>query len=195
MLENGLKKRIPNCITLSRLVLMPFSLYCLHSQLTELAFLAYVVIALSDFWDGRLARRWDACSQSGIVLDQACDKVVGLGFFGGLTAMGLSPLWFLALISGITILLALGYLLSQFHPIHSGAQSSLRLGKWSTALQYLWIGWLILSQILFGKTSKVAYVSQINLVGFVFLSLLQVWVFLKYTRRWWKQSPLEWSHN
>lgn len=194
-MPESLKQKIPNYITLSRLFLMPLSLYFLNSNSHSLALVSYTLIAFSDFLDGRLARRWNVCSQSGVVLDQICDKLVGLGFFGMLTWMGLCPLWFLVLILAITALLSGGYLLAQIHPIHSGPQSSLGWGKWSTALQYLWIGWLILTSILFGKTEKLAYVLEMNRIGFVFLSVLQVWVFFKYAHRWWKQAPLKWRYD
>ena len=174
---------------------MPLGLFCLATERKLLGLLFYSLIAISDFWDGWLARRWNACSSSGVIMDQVCDKLVGIGFFGGLTWLGLCPFWFLVLNLFLTTLLGIGYLLSQFHPAHAGPQSSLRLGKWSTALQYLWIGWILFSEILFGKKGQIAYFPEIVRAGFVFLSLLQVWVFLQYAIRWVKEGPLRWSHQ
>jgi len=194
-MQKSLKQKIPNYLTLSRLFLMPLSLYFFNSHFHKLAFFSYVLIAFTDFLDGRLARRWNACSQSGIVLDQICDKLVGLGFFGTLSRMGICPVWFLALLLGTTLLLTTGYLVTQRHPDLSGPQLTSFWGKWSTALQYLWLGWLLVTGIWFGKSEKLAYVLHWNQVGFIFLSVLQIWVLVNYANRWWKQAPLKWRSH
>lgn len=152
---------------------MPVSLYFLAEGSDSLAFAIYVFIALTDFFDGYLARRLNACSASGVVLDQVSDKLVGLGFFCGLTFLGLCPVWFLSLLFLTSFLLGCGYLFSQLIPALSGPQTTLKLGKWNMGLQYIWIGWLIFFPYLRG----------FNQVGFIALALFQLWVFVKYVSR------------
>lgn len=181
-----MKAVFPNLLTLSRVFLMPLSLYFFWRGPKELSFYIYVFIALTDYWDGYFARKWKVTSSLGVVLDQICDKLVGLGFFTGFLLTGLCPSWFLSLLVCISILLGFGYLFSQLPPFNSGPQVSLRLGKWSTALQYLWVGWLILEEILFGNSPHLAYFRVINDWGFASLGALQILVFLKYFFRFFE---------
>lgn len=173
-----MKAVFPNLLTLSRVLLMPLSLYFFWEGLKELSFYTYIFIALTDYWDGYFARKWKVTSSLGVVLDQICDKLVGLGFFTGLLLIGLCPAWFLSLLVCISLMMGAGYML--------GPQSSLKIGKWNTAIQYLWVGWLILEEILFGNSNHLAYVRTLNQVGFLILGALQIWVFLKYFFRFFQ---------
>ena len=72
---------VPNGITWSRLVisfplgaLTFFSAVSPACHVVALALMAYVMV--SDFADGRLARRWHVVSPSGAWLDQLADKLV-----------------------------------------------------------------------------------------------------------------------
>jgi len=162
---------------------MPVSLYFLAQGAPGPALAIYLFIALTDFWDGFLARKWNTCSSLGIVLDQVSDKLVGLGFFLGLTLLGFCPFWFWGVLVFTALVLGGGYLLSQLIPNLSGPQTSLKLGKWSMALQYIWIGWIIYSNSFFGKTANFPYVKSINQVGFIALAFLQLLVLGRYVFR------------
>ncbi|MDO8560024.1 MAG: CDP-diacylglycerol--glycerol-3-phosphate 3-phosphatidyltransferase [bacterium] len=72
---------IPNGLTLSRIVLaLPFFLLTFSSAdrpwCHALALLTFAFIILTDFLDGRLARRWNAVTLMGKELDPIADKVV-----------------------------------------------------------------------------------------------------------------------
>lgn len=174
---------------------MPVSLYFLADNEPGPALAVYLFIALTDFWDGTLARRWNTCTLLGVVLDQISDKLVGLGFFLGLTYLGFCPVWFLGVVFLTAAFLGFGYLYSQFIPNLSGPQASLKIGKWNTALQYVWIGWIIFSECFFGKTPNFPYVRSINQVGFFALAILQLIVFGQYASRMLKSKQLFKSHN
>jgi len=184
-----LKRAIPNFLTVSRLILLPASLYFFANGSVVPALTTYLFIALTDFWDGYLARRWKVCSNLGIVLDQISDKLVGLGFFFGFTFLKLCPIWFLLLSILNSVFLGFGYLVSQFIPSQSGTHATLKIGKWSTALQYIWIGWLITAESFFGKTQHFNYVKSINQAGFIALAALQIWVFSQYALRMYRNYP------
>lgn len=177
-----LKNQTPNLFTLSRLFLTPLCLVLLKKEQNLSAFLVYLLIAFSDYLDGYFARRWNASSNLGIVLDQVCDKLVGLGFFTGLMFLDLCPKWFWVLSLLLTALMALGYLLPQLDPQSSGPQPSLKIGKWAMAIEFVWIGWLILEKILLITTD--------HQIGFVGLALLRLWVFALYFKRLHSQNPL-----
>lgn len=192
-----MKNSIPNFLTLSRLIVMPVSLALLMRGRAELAFFIYCLIAVSDFLDGYFARKWACCSSFGLVLDQVSDKLVGLGFFSGLWIVGLCPVWFFALILSVTVLLGLGFLIGYFLRLGNSPQTSLPLGKWNMAFQYVWVGWLIFQEAWVGGLIPGKLLSLFNLSGFIILALLQIKVFMDYGVRWLyqvfrlSQNPLE----
>ncbi len=94
--------RIPNLLTGLRLVLALFTFFALAAAallserltpatqfaLERWAFWAFVVAALSDFFDGWLARRLHATTIWGAILDPIADKVLVCGVILGLLSLG-----------------------------------------------------------------------------------------------------------
>lgn len=74
-----LKRQLPNVITVSRLLVVPYGIY-VHDTLRDgdvpgvLPLLALVWLIAGDFLDGILARRWHAESDFGRVIDPFVDK-------------------------------------------------------------------------------------------------------------------------
>jgi CDP-diacylglycerol--glycerol-3-phosphate 3-phosphatidyltransferase len=95
-------RRLPNLITGLRLALALFTFFglagatLLSDRLTPAsqfalerwAFFAFVVAALTDFVDGWLARRLNAASLWGAILDPIADKVLVCGVILGLLTLG-----------------------------------------------------------------------------------------------------------
>jgi CDP-diacylglycerol--glycerol-3-phosphate 3-phosphatidyltransferase len=99
-----MKRHIPNILTIARLALTVVMLACLvlfsHllgeregygilQGLTGLAFASFVVAAVTDFFDGWLARRWQVTSMMGVILDPIADKVLVCGAILGLLGLGM----------------------------------------------------------------------------------------------------------
>jgi CDP-diacylglycerol--glycerol-3-phosphate 3-phosphatidyltransferase len=98
-------KHLPNLLTLIRLALAPMVFlalaaaasvapshdhkYPLEAVLTleRAAFVGFVVAAVTDFFDGWLARRLGAVSVWGAILDPICDKALTLAAVLGLVAL------------------------------------------------------------------------------------------------------------
>ena len=97
-------KTLPNILTGGRLVLTLLVLIALvaasgaapftgldeaaRHQLQSWAFIGFVVAAVTDFFDGWLARKLDATSLLGAILDPIADKVLIAGAIVGLVAAG-----------------------------------------------------------------------------------------------------------
>ncbi len=87
----GLKKQIPNALTVSRLILslvffvmlalVSFEKHNAPTLYMNLATLIYLVAAGTDWLDGYLARKWQATSVFGRVVDPFVDKILVLGAF------------------------------------------------------------------------------------------------------------------
>lgn len=73
-------KRIPNILTLSRIILVPFlvlSFFLFSGQLLRVtSSVLFGVISITDFLDGYIARKFKAESQFGKCFDPIADKVL-----------------------------------------------------------------------------------------------------------------------
>ncbi len=97
-------KNVPNALTISRIVLTPILLVLLFSGtlLGQVgALVLFILAALSDYLDGKLARSYGVRSRLGQFLDPFADKVLVLGTFIALSVMlpALVPWWAVALIA------------------------------------------------------------------------------------------------
>ena len=75
---NKLKKVVPNMITFSRIVTLVFGFVFFLKGKSVLALSLYIYGSVSDFFDGYLARRWNAYTKLGSYLDAISDKFYAL---------------------------------------------------------------------------------------------------------------------
>lgn len=104
---------LPNALTVARLVLVPvFVVLGLQESWTArwLAFVVFAVAAVTDRFDGQLARSWGQVTDFGRVVDPIADKALTLGGFALLSFQGFLPWWVTILIAvrelGITAMRA-----------------------------------------------------------------------------------------
>jgi cardiolipin synthase len=75
----------PNILTIIRILLVPFFLYCLFQETTQsiiIAFCLFLIASITDFFDGYLARKWNQVTEFGKFLDPLADKILVIGAFG-----------------------------------------------------------------------------------------------------------------
>ncbi|MEO2173021.1 MAG: CDP-alcohol phosphatidyltransferase family protein, partial [bacterium] len=86
-------KQIPNALTTLRLVLtVPICILILEKDFSIVLWIA-AIAGFTDWLDGWLARRLDAMSRYGAVIDPVCDKVMLIGIFVSVWMVGLVPWW------------------------------------------------------------------------------------------------------
>ena len=150
-------KALPNILTSARLVIALFMFVALAAaaggvpwlsdqlsvdqqmSLQRWAFWAFVVAAVTDFFDGWLARKLDAVSVWGAILDPIGDKILVCGALLGLMALGPNPLVILP--SGL--ILFREFAVSALREVGAGKGVKLPvtvLAKWKTTLQLVAIG-------------------------------------------------------
>jgi cardiolipin synthase len=90
---------IPNLLSMARLLGVPLFLWLVLSpefggpDLDGWALLVLAASGVSDYLDGKLARRWNQVSALGRILDPAADRLYILATLTGLTWRGILPLW------------------------------------------------------------------------------------------------------
>lgn len=106
---------LPNWITLSRLLGLPFLLYGLHNPTTNarwVCLVIFLVAALTDWLDGYLARKLNQISELGKFLDPLVDKLLVLAPLLALIELRQVPAWGVFLILARELAIA-GWRVSQ----------------------------------------------------------------------------------
>ncbi|MEZ5656862.1 MAG: CDP-diacylglycerol--glycerol-3-phosphate 3-phosphatidyltransferase [Sphingobium sp.] len=177
---------LPNILTLSRIFAVPILVALLwpaeqgHEWRTGymLAFLLYCLMAITDYFDGYLARAQGTVSRLGVFLDPIADKIMVGGVILMLTAT--------QDIDGQNIIPALVILLreiavSGLREFLAGLQISMpvsRLAKWKTAFQLIALGALILGGAL-PQWPFIALVGLTTLWAAAILTLVTGWDYLR----------------
>jgi cardiolipin synthase (CMP-forming) len=173
---------LPNLLTLFRIaVILPLvGLFYIQQPWAVWSALAlYIVAALTDFFDGYLARTMNQMSAFGRFLDPIADKLfvaatlVMLAGFGRIPGVWLIP----AIVIMMREILIAG--LREFLGPHKIVLPVSRLAKWKTAAQMGAIGFLIV-----GSNGNIIlpYTLEIGRVGLVFAAVLTVvtgWDYMK----------------
>lgn len=90
---------VPNLLSMARLAGVPVFLWLVLSpefggpDLDGWALLVLAASGVSDYLDGKLARRWNQISALGRILDPAADRLYILATLTGLTWRGILPVW------------------------------------------------------------------------------------------------------
>lgn len=181
---------LPNILTLSRIIAVPllgFFLWWPQWQLGYLiAFFLYGLIAITDFFDGYLARAQGTVSKLGIFLDPIADKIMVASVILILTAQGYLRGPYVGdmhVIAGAIILIR-EITVSGLREFLGGIQVSVpvtRLAKWKTTFQLVSLAALILGGAVHGQPCqevgdmcRTAQESWIHLVGLTTLWLAAI---------------------
>ena len=145
-------KWLPNLLTSSRILLVPVFLYCLfcnfsHGKLFALIF--FVLAAITDAYDGKIARKYNNVTKFGIFFDPLADKFLVLSaFYAFMFLPILSPtvkLWMIIIISFRDILVTFLRTIMQYRGI---TMITSKLGKIKTSLQLVTIHLILIFLIL-----------------------------------------------
>lgn len=187
-LNQSTKAKIPNMITNARLVFLPVLIFFIIFPLPQLgvtflfgyyfptqivvAFWLFVILALTDFVDGYLARKWDAVSTYGKFMDPILDKILVLSTLIALVAINLAPAWIVivilvreTLVSGIRLLMA------EQNIVVSASWS----GKLKTATTMAWICLLFLGNFPF----EIINLPVTDVLG-IFVAIITIYSGLEY---------------
>lgn len=141
-------KNLPNILTISRIILSILLLAVLLngedwglSEPKFLAFFIFILAAITDFFDGYLARRYHLISVFGEVFDPLADKMLILSAFISLLIVKVASPW------AVFLILSREFFITGLRVVVASSNKSVRagiLGKYKTALQLIAIGFLLL---------------------------------------------------
>jgi cardiolipin synthase len=179
---------IPILLTWLRVALIPLVVgvfylpdhVLIESQRNLAATVIFIVAAITDWFDGYLARRWNETSAFGAFLDPVADKLMVTGALLVLMKLGRVDAIISFIIIGREITIsALREWMAEIGARKSVAVSS--LGKIKTAAQMVAIPMLLFHDKLFG-------VLDMHIAGVILLwiaGVLTVWSMFYYLRRAW----------
>lgn len=130
---------LPNKLTLSRVIMVPFFVAFLlltpkFSYFKWIALAIFIVASLTDLLDGKIARKYNLITNFGKFMDPLADKLLVCSALIGLSSLGVIPGW-------ITIvIIAREFIISGFRLIaaEKGVVIAASMwGKWKTTFQMI----------------------------------------------------------
>lgn len=132
------QQALPNALTVLRIVLaLPAVLLIVSDALWagQAALVLFVFAASLDWFDGRLARKWNVITEFGRALDPVADKVLVAAALVGLAADGLLGFW---LIIPALVIIGRDFVICGMREFAAGERRTLhvsKLAKWKTAAE------------------------------------------------------------
>jgi CDP-diacylglycerol--glycerol-3-phosphate 3-phosphatidyltransferase len=141
---------LPNALTLSRIFIVPLLVVVLLTPLSEnlgvpryiLALAIFVAASLTDYFDGKIARRRKQVSKLGKLLDPIADKLLISAALISLVENHLAPAWAVVIIVGREFAVT-G--LRSIAATDGVVISASKMGKFKMVAQVVTVGLLILS--------------------------------------------------
>ena len=142
---------LPNALTLSRIFIVPLLVVVLLTPVSEnwlgvpqyiLGVAIFVAAALTDYFDGKIARRRHQVSKLGKLLDPIADKLLISAALISLVENHLAPAWAVVIIVGREFAVT-G--LRSIAATEGVIISASRMGKFKMVAQVVTVGLLILS--------------------------------------------------
>ncbi len=137
---------LPNALTVSRLILVPVFLLALFAHGGHdttwrwIAFTVFAVAAITDRFDGHIARQRGQVTDFGRIADPIADKALTGSALVGLSMLGDLPWW----ITVVILVREIGITLLRFAVLRYGVISANSGGKLKTLVQILAIGLYIM---------------------------------------------------
>jgi CDP-diacylglycerol--glycerol-3-phosphate 3-phosphatidyltransferase len=135
---------LPNQLTVLRIILTPVFLYFFLSNdplFIQISLAIYFIAALTDWYDGWLARKFNYITEWGKFWDPLADKILTSVVFIGFVIVKLLPLWMVLLIifRDLSVTLLRVYADSRGYSFRTTYYA-----KWKTMLQMIFLYYLLI---------------------------------------------------
>jgi CDP-diacylglycerol--glycerol-3-phosphate 3-phosphatidyltransferase len=156
---------LPNQLTILRIVLTPVFLYLFLSSnplLIQISLAVFIIAALTDWYDGWLARKFNYITDWGKFWDPLADKILTSAAFIGFVFVGLLPLWMVLLIIARDLLITLLRVYAESRGFNFVTSY---YAKWKTLLQMVFLYYLLLLYV--GLHTKEIYLNYQNILNYL----------------------------
>lgn len=146
---------LPNQLTVLRIILTPFFLFCFLSDvvlLKQISLIIFILAALTDWYDGWLARKFNYITNWGRLWDPLADKILTSVAFLGFAFLKIVPLWMVIIIISRDLIIT--FLRGYADYKHSSFPTSY-YAKWKTFIQMAFLYYLLIVYV--GKNTPLIY--------------------------------------
>jgi CDP-diacylglycerol--glycerol-3-phosphate 3-phosphatidyltransferase len=153
---------LPNQLTVLRIILTPVFLYFFLSEnpfYIQISLVIYLVAALTDWYDGWLARKFNYITEWGKFWDPLADKILTSTVFIGFVIVKLLPLWMVMLIIFRDLYVTL---LRVYADSRGYSFRTTYYAKWKTMLQMIFLYYLLILYV--AKHTVELYTNFQNLI-------------------------------
>ena len=134
---------IPNFLTLTRILLLPFFAATLIYKEYDYALMLFIVASITDVLDGLIARIKNQITYFGTILDPVADKFFIITSFVLMSNFALIPKWLTIIVISKDIIVITGCLIVYFVTNKLVIEPSF-LGKAASTCQFILIGLVLL---------------------------------------------------
>ena len=174
---------LPNQLTILRIILTPIFLYLFLSEdplLIQISIGVFLVAALTDWYDGWLARKFNYITDWGKFWDPLADKILTSTAFLGFVLVGLLELWMVVLIVLRDLIITLLRIYAESRGYNFVTSY---YAKWKTILQMVFLYYLLLLygglntiEIYLGNEQLFNQLSNKNLIYIIMLVITVITV-------------------
>ncbi len=181
-------KNLPNILSVIRIILAPvFFIMYIQDELLwrSLSIAVFAVAAVTDFFDGYIARNYEAESSTGVFLDPLADKF--LTFAGFICLPFLDPVQFPWWAVVLIMFRDVSVTLFRMYASRKNAEIETRFtAKFKTMLQMVFlyivllVGVFLKADILFSETVNAVFQSGVLGWGMIFIVIVTVYSGIEY---------------
>ncbi len=158
---------LPNILTLTRVLLIPFFVIFIINKYFEYAFFTFAIAGITDGIDGLLARITHQRTELGAYLDPIADKLLLSAAFISLAIVEFIPSWLVVIVITRDVIILVGFLVMWLTSYHPEIKPSL-LSKMTTTFQII----TILLVLMLGYSSMFQQLSVIAIYATAILTIL-----------------------
>ena len=174
-------KKIPNILSIARLILIPLIAWLIIVNLFTYAFFVALIIAITDILDGFLARLLKAESKIGSYLDAIADKAFIISIYMLIGAQNLLPVYIIIIVISRDIIIlgsfALSFMINQRLEI-----KTLKISKINTFFQFVLL-FLVLVRNIEIFESSILLENLTNIIIFIVI-ITTISSLLLYIKQW-----------
>ena len=139
---------LPNQLTVLRIILTPVFVYLFLMDdpvLKQISLGVFIIAAITDWYDGWLARKFNYITAWGKFLDPLADKILTSAAFFSFVYLNILPLWMVIVIVVRDFLVTF---LRMYADKNNKSFATSRLAKWKTFIQMFFLYYLLAAFIL-----------------------------------------------